>query len=259
MRTARAFVALTLAIPFALLACASDKRSEASSPSNTATYEQPSPAPTAAPAPGEPGAMQPAFGINDADRSTMEGEQPAAPAPEPAKTPALTDEQIAAVMDAAHGAEIDQAKLAIGKTKNARVKKFAQMMIDDHKKAKQDQSKLMTKLGMTTSSSPKLEQFKTSAADTDRTLRGASVDTFDKVYIELQVADHQMVVDTLDRDFIPNTQNPELRKALEEFRPKVAHHLDQALEIQKTLMSSPSSKTGSGTAAPGATPNTGMK
>ncbi len=290
MRTLRAFEAIALVTAVASFGCGSDKNREASSPENTATYEEAKPEPMPTTEPSQSGEMTPASGMQDTSPSATESERKEGAAPQPAKTAALTDEQIAAVTDAANGAEIDAAKLAVGKTKNARVRKFAQMMIDDHKKAKQDQTKLMTKLGMTTSSSQKLEQFKTSAADTDRTLRAATADTFDKVYIDLQVADHQMVLDALDRDFIPNAQNPELKQALEDFRPKVAHHLDEALEIQKALMSAPAGKTGSstpsgsketggrggpkdtsgnngtrgtngtsGTAAPGATPNAPMK
>lgn len=249
MRTVRLFEAVTLVVPFALFACGGDKNREPSSAANTATYESSTPEPMPAAEPESPGPMTPASGVNDSERSTIDSGRPeGAAAAEPAKMPALTDEQIAAVTDAAHGAEIDAAKLAVGKTKNARVRKFAQTMIDEHKKAKQDQAKLVSKLGLNASAtSQKLEQFKTSATDTDRTLRAAPNDQFDKVYIDLQVADHQMVLDALDRDFIPNVQNAELRKALEDFRPKVAHHLDMALEIQKTLMSSTSPKSGSST------------
>jgi len=67
---------------------------------------------------------------------------------------------------------------------------------------------------------------------------------FDKVYMDIQVADHQMVLDTLDRELIPNVQNPELKKSLKDQRARVEQHLNQALEIQKTL-SSPSGATGS--------------
>ena len=249
MRTVRGFEVVMLAVPFALLACASDKRPEPSAPSNTATYEGPTPAAPNTTPPVETGEMQPAFGIENRE-SGPESERPQGAAPEAIKAPTLTDEQIAAVTDAAHGAEIDAAKLAVQKTKDARVRKFAQMLVDDHKKAKQEQSKVVTRLGMNASAtSPKLEQFKTSAADTDRTLRSAPANVFDKTFVDLQVADHQMLLDALERDFIPNVQNPELKKSLEDVRPKVSKHLEEALALQKQL-----------TSAPGAVPsNQGMK
>jgi putative membrane protein len=155
----------------------------------------------------------------------------------------LSDEQFAAVTDAAHTAEIDASQYVVGKTKNAQIRKFAQRMIDHHKKAKADQSKLMSKLGMTPAESQKSRQLSTSASDTDRTLKSAPDDMLDKVYIDMQVADHQMVLDTLDRDIIPNVDNAEFKKALSDFRPKVEAHLREALEIQRTLLNASQKKT----------------
>src|SRR5688572_24386467 len=241
MRSVRAFELLTLAVPFVLFACGGDRDREAEAPSNTATYE-PTPATAAPPTTEQP--MTPASGM-DAQRETLPAPESQGAAPqqmEQAST--LSDEQIAAVTDAANTAEIDAAKYVLGKTKNARVRKFAQMMVDHHKKAKDDQSKLMSKLGLTPAESQKLRQLSTSASDTDRTLRAAPDDMLDKVYIDMQVADHQMVLDSLDRDFIPNVDNAEFKKALSDFRPKVEAHLREALEIQKVLASAPQKKSG---------------
>src|SRR3982074_1839076 len=64
---------------------------------------------------------------------------PAAPAPQAA---VLTDEQIAAITDAANTAEIAQAKIAETRSKDPGVKRFAAMMIRHHGEAKQKQAKL---------------------------------------------------------------------------------------------------------------------
>ena len=61
------------------------------------------------------------------------------------KVEALSDEQIAAITDAANTAEIEQAKLAESKSKDAGVKRFAAMMIAHHGAAKQKQAKLKIK------------------------------------------------------------------------------------------------------------------
>jgi putative membrane protein len=240
MRTVRVFEALSFVVPLALFACGGDKHREADSPSTTVTYE---------PAPAEPYGMKPASGVTEMDRSGVSSTEPA-PTTEPQTTAAevpraapLSDEQIAAITDAANGAEVEAAKLALKESKNPRVKKFAQKMIDHHGKAKQDQSKLLSKLGMTPAESTKRKDLETSAADTERTLKAASSDLFDKVYIDIQVADHQMLLDSLDRELIPSIKNAELKKSLEDFRPKVASHLEEALEIQKALMNT-SAKTG---------------
>jgi putative membrane protein len=246
MRTVRSFEIIALAVPLALAACSKDSQSEPRVPEGETEYS------TENRAAGS--SMTPASRVDESQGQTTalgtmtppdSSPQHQGAAPE-ATTPApLNDAQIIAITDAANSAEVDAAKYALSHAKNARVRKFAQMMIDHHGKAKQDQAKLVSRLGMSPEESTKLRDLRTSAGDTDRTLKAAPDDMFDKVYIDIQVADHQMVLDALDRDFIPNVQNPELKQALQDFRPKVEQHLNQALEIQKALMSSPAPKSGS--------------
>jgi putative membrane protein len=182
--------------------------------------------------------MAPASGT--VERSTDDNPSPQAMKPA-AET--LTDAQIAAITDAANGAEVAQAKLALQKSKNARVKKFAQMMIDEHGKAQRDQAELVSRLGIKPETdAPKVSSLKTDAADSERTLKAATADSFDRAYMDIQVADHQMVLDFLDRDFIPSAKNAEFKRSLQDFRPKVEHHLQEAMDIQQSL--SAASKSG---------------
>ena len=248
MRTVRSFQIIAVALPLALAACG--KGSDREAQSANAASQEPEYAPSAHG--GQQDSMTPASRVDQPQGSTQGTQTPSeqspasqGAAPEATLPAPLNDAQIIALTDAANTAEVDAAKYALSHAKNARVRKFAQQMIDHHGKAKQDQAKLVSKLGMSPEESTKLRELRTSAADTDRTLKAAPGDMFDKVYIDIQVADHQMVLDSLDRDFIPNAQNPELKKSLQDFRPKVEQHLNQALEIQKMLMSTPTPKSGS--------------
>ena len=246
MRTARSFEIIALTLPLALAACSKDNQREARAPEGETEYPSSET--------GASSSMTPASRV-DAPQGETTGPGTMTPtdsspqnrgaAPEATTSTPLNDAQIIAITDAANSAEVDAAKYALSHAKNARVRKFAQMMIDHHGKAKQDQAKLVSRLGMAPEESTKLRDLRTSSADTDRTLKAAPDDMFDKVYIDIQVADHQMVLDSLDREFIPNAQNPELKKSLQDFRPKVEQHLNQALEIQKALMSAPAPKSGS--------------
>lgn len=240
MRTVRAFEVLSIAVPLLLAAC-SKENSEAKSPSGSTTYGYD--ADSSSTAPAESTNMTPASRVEESAPATIPPPEDQGAAPE-ARASTLDDAQIVALTDAANTAEVDAAKLALQKAKNAKVRKFAQLMIDHHGKAKQDQARLVKKLGMEPAESMKLRDMKTSATDTERTLKAAPDDMFDKVYIDIQVADHQMVLDSLDRDFIPSAQNAELKKSLTDFRPKVEAHLNQALELQKALMNSNGSKSG---------------
>jgi putative membrane protein len=259
MRTVRAFEILSLAVPLVLASCSKESDREAKSPSGSTTYGYD--ADSAATSPAEPTTMTPASRTDETAPATIPPPANQGAAPEPQASTTLNDAQIAALTDAANTAEVDAAKYALQKAKNAKVRKFAQMMIDHHGKAQRDQAKLVSKLGLTLEESTKLRDLKTSAGDTDRTLKAAPDDSFDKVYIDIQVADHQMVLDSLDRDFIPNTQNADLKKSLQDFRPKVEQHLNQALELQKMLMTSSSSgsksTTGSGSSGSKSTTGSG--
>jgi len=245
MRTVRSFPIIAFAVPLALAACGKDSDREAKSP-NTVSYA------SQAEDTGRMSSEQTMTPASRVDESRGTATDTTTPAPqdegaasEATRAAPLTDAQIVALTDATNTAEVDAAKVAVAQAKNARVRKFAQTMIDHHGKAKRDQEKLVAKLAIQPEESTRLRDLRTSATDTERTLKAAPNDMFDKVYIDIQVADHQMVLDAMDREFIPTVQNPELKKSLQEQRAKVEQHLSQALEIQKMLMSSPSGTTGS--------------
>jgi putative membrane protein len=188
--------------------------------------------------------------------TTPASEAQPAPANPPAAAPAaLTDEQIAAVTDAANDAEVQQAKLAQNSAKNARVKKFAAMMIQDHTQAKQKQKKLLTKLNVAPADNTLATELKTGSTqklDELKTLKGAD---FDRSYMDAQVNAHQKVLDAFDNQLIPNAKNAELKALLTEIRPKIAAHLDEAKSIQQALLNPESAgtdKAGSKKGAPAA-------
>lgn len=175
----------------------------------------------------------------------------AAPAPEP-----LTDEQIALAVDLVNTGEIDQARVAQGKAKNARVKKFAQMMINHHTAAKQKQAKLLTKSNMKPAESPLSSQLTADASSTLSTLKSTATD-FDRVYIDSQVDAHQKALDALDSRLIPNAKNEEFRQLLQEQRGTVEAHLKEARELQTTLAAGATTgSTGTGAGTSGTGPGT---
>jgi putative membrane protein len=162
--------------------------------------------------------------------------QPQAGDTAPAKDPAsLSDGDIAAITQAANQGEVDQAKLALKKAKNAKVKKFAQMMIDHHSAAITDQTKLVTSAKITPSSNTLSQQIGSDGATAMTSLQGDSGSDFDRAYIDLQIKEHQDVLTSLDQKLIPNAQNPDLKAALIAFEPKVADHLKRAQALQVEL------------------------
>jgi len=200
---------------------------------------QTAPLPPAEPMPAEP-IMTPA------SRATPPPvEEETAPAPETQAEPAqpaspekqaLSDEQIAAVTDVANDAEIAQAKIAQKNAKNARVKKFAAMMIKDHSAAKQKQKKVLGKLQLSPVDNSMSTQLKSDSDQKLEDLKALKGPDFDRAYMDAQVDAHQKVLDAFDNQLIPEADSEEFRALLSEIRPKIAAHLAEAKEIQQALL-----------------------
>ena len=130
--------------------------------------------------------------------------------------------------------DIDAAKLARASA-NADVKKFAQLMIDDHTGVNKSATELVTRLKVTPEDNPTSQSLK-SGGDKNiahlKTLKGAA---FDKAYIEHEVAYHQQVIDAIDKTLIPGAQNAELKALLVKVRPAFVAHLDHAKHLQSTV------------------------
>src|SRR5687767_8840605 len=73
---------------------------------------------------------------------------PAPPPPTPA-APTMDDAQIAAIVVVANQVDIEAGQLAIKKSKNAEVKKFAERMVTDHTAVNKAAVVLVTKLKVT--------------------------------------------------------------------------------------------------------------
>ncbi len=144
---------------------------------------------------------------------------------------ALSDAQIVAIADAANKGEVDQGKLAVKKAKDAQVKQFAQMMVTDHT----DATNKVKQLNIQPETTQTSTQLQTDSQNAISSLSGQTGTDFDKAYIDLQVKEHQQVLNDLDQKLIPSAHNADLKKQLTDLRPKIAAHLQQAQQIQQKL------------------------
>ena len=146
----------------------------------------------------------------------------------------INDAQIASIVVTANQVDIDAGKLA-RTSANADVKKFAQLMIDDHTGVNKSATDLVTRLKVTPEDNPTSQSLK-SEGDKNivhlKTLKGAA---FDKAYIEHEVAYHQQVIDAIDKTLIPGAQNADLKALLVKVRPAFVAHLEHAKQLQSTV------------------------
>jgi putative membrane protein len=155
--------------------------------------------------------------------------------PDQAGNMALNDNEIAAIVAAANTGEVEQAKLAQTKAKEARVKKFAAHMISEHTDAGQKETQVMTKAGLKSEENPVSSQLTSDSTKLVESLRTQNGMEFDRMYIDAQVKQHQQLLDMIDHKFMANVKSPDLKGFLQTLRSKVETHLKEAREIQKSL------------------------
>ena len=219
IRSTRTFAVLALSA-LAFIQCGGDQKPP-ETPETMPSAEPPAPAPDA-----DAGTSSNAAAAVASAQAKADDQAAAPPKVEP-----LSDEQIAAVTDAANTAEIEQAKLAESKSKDAGVKRFAAMMIEHHGAAKQKQAKLKIKPAESAVSTG-LQADAASTLDALKTDKGKD---FDKAYIAAQVDAHQKVLDTINDKLLPNVKNADLKAYLDEIKPRVEQHLKEAKQLQENF------------------------
>lgn len=147
----------------------------------------------------------------------------------------LSDAQIASVAVTANQIDIDYAKIAKERSKNAEVLQFAKTMTDDHTAIINQAVALVTKLKVTPEDNVVSKQLLSDAEKTKKMLRAKSVKNFDLDYVANEVAYHKAVINTVEGVLIPQSQNGELKKLLQDVVPALKTHLAHAEMVQKTL------------------------
>jgi putative membrane protein len=173
-------------------------------------------------------------------RGTAAGE-PAASGP--AVTAAVTDPQIAAIVVAANTVDVEAGKLAQSKTKNQKVKEFADSMVRDHTAVNNAAVALVTKLGVTPEENETSRALTASGEQTRARLSRLSGKAFDREYVDNEVAYHKLVIEALDKTLIPGAQNEELKATLVSVRPSFVAHLQHAEHLRDSLRGKKAAKT----------------
>lgn len=152
-----------------------------------------------------------------------------------AQAPKLTDPEIASVAVTANQIDINYAAVAKQKSKNAKILKFAETMINDHKAIIAQAVALVTKLKVTPKDNSLSKKLTADAEKTKKTLLSKSGKAFDKAYIDNEVAYHKAVIGAVATLLVPSAQNQELKSLLEKVVPALKTHLAHAEMVQKNF------------------------
>jgi putative membrane protein len=165
--------------------------------------------------------------------STALHAQASAPAPAPA--PDLSDPEVAHVAVTANSIDVDLARFAQTRTRNAEVRQFATTMIADHTAVNAQAAALAGRLGVTPADNAVSQSLVSGAAQARTGLEPLRGPAFDRAYMDREVAYHQAVLDALDGLLIPTSSNADLRQLLVDVRPAFAAHLEHAKLIRSRL------------------------
>lgn len=122
--------------------------------------------------------------------------------------------------------ELEAAKIAEQKSKNATVKDFAKKMVKDHTALGSEMKPLIAKAGQTPPT--ELDQRRKGFLDN---LKAADAASFDKTYADQQVAAHEETLDLM-KGYGADGSDAGLKAAAAKTAPKVQEHLDMAKKMQ---------------------------
>ena len=143
-----------------------------------------------------------------------------------------SDAQIVGIVLAADQIDIDYGKIALKKSKDKKVREFAQRMVTDHSAVQKSVVELAQKLGVHAEDSTTSNGLKSGAAEITNKLNSLKGSEFDKFYIDNEVSYHKTVTDAVDAVLIPSAQNGELKSALQGAQPLFLKHLEHARSVQ---------------------------
>lgn len=157
-------------------------------------------------------------------------------APAQAESPAdLNDLEIAHVAYTADNIDIRYAHLAKAISKNPEIHKFADTMIRDHNKVNELALGLLNKLGVQAKDNFLSRNLLVGAdklVDEMSKLRGAA---FDKRYAENELAYHKAVNELVEKTFIPNLKNAEVKALFKQGLQIFKAHEKHAQMMVKSL------------------------
>lgn len=160
-------------------------------------------------------------------------EAPAAPATGTVPQTKLTDGQISQILATVDSSEIEQAQVALKKTNNPDVRAYATHMVEQHTASKQAGAQLTSQTTLEPAESPKAVELQTRSTRTLQELEAADAATFDQIYLQGQIQQHEEVLSMIDDQLLPAVNEPALRDHLTNARGAVQQHLEQARKISQ--------------------------
>ncbi|MGH2644285.1 MAG: DUF4142 domain-containing protein [Chitinophagaceae bacterium] len=147
----------------------------------------------------------------------------------------LTDPEIASVAVTANQIDVNYGKIALRKSRNPEIRKFAETMVKDHTDIIKQAVALATKLHVTPKTNATTKSLLEGERKTTRMLNSKRGKAFDEAYIDNEVAYHKAVINAVQNVLIPACHNQQLKDLLTKVLPLLNSHLEMAENTQAEI------------------------
>lgn len=131
--------------------------------------------------------------------------------------------------------EIETGRLARDRAQSGEVRRFAEMMVNEHTNANERVRDLSSRQNIQPNEGGVAQQLRRDTQQQMSRLRNLSGAEFDRAYIDSQVQMHQDALQLIDNRMMPSARDTQLRTLVQDMRQHVADHLREAQDIQQNL------------------------
>jgi putative membrane protein len=153
----------------------------------------------------------------------------------------LNDGQLAAVIQALHQDQMQEAQLAEQRATSPELKRYARDMITAHRNIMNENQSVLSQAQITPSDNAVSQQLRTDSQNEMSTLEGLRGRDFDREYLDDQIRNHNKAIELVDR-IVPNIKNPQLKAHLQNVRTRLDAHLREAERIQQKMQQGSTNK-----------------
>ena len=143
------------------------------------------------------------------------------------------DSDIVAVLVAANEGEVEQGNLALTRASSPAVRDFGRMLVNDHTSAAGKWRDLASARNITVMDNATSSQQRSGSQQTIAALSTYSGSSFDRMFVQAQVDNHQWTLSTIDA--VLPAASRDVRDLLNTQRASVVRHLDHARNLLSTL------------------------
>lgn len=143
----------------------------------------------------------------------------------------LNEREAVGLLETVDDSEIENARLALERSKNDDVLEYARHMIADH----EDARRMIGETGIKGMGSEARRQVQDRTRMTANRLKRLEGGAFDRAYIASQVDNHQMVLDKIDQKIVPHAKTGAFATHVQDRRPVIQSHLDEARRLKSRL------------------------